>query len=747
MSKDYKHTLSAISLFSAGLILSGCIWNDGAAPAPEPAKEPSIATQPQVKSVPQDENQELAFAKDLITHKDCVRAFQILTKYAAEGNAEAEAWLGRCYMNGIGTERDFDKAHEFFAKAAEKNNPWGINGVGVCMQYGFGTAVNLQTAMEHFKRAADLKHPLGTLNLARTYADKEGGFLDAKLAEEYFRKAVELDAPSARSHFAAFLYDQSRYKEAVDLLRGGPIDDPLAMEMMAKCYQNGWGMPVDTDKAAELAEKHFQKTGPARWSADLCFEAALEEILTNGLTDRAKRYLKCSADQGNAEAQYLYAKILAEAKDNNAALSYMLKSADGGYYAAMVDAGEMLVERKDYDRAVKYYMLASRNIKTQDSAVGNLSNIYHYNLKMPKTGFFWDVRGAQLGLDVCRNELAVKELFTKGDEHFAKAAALFAEGKISENKFAMKWLDDILTNDYERLRTLADKNNSDALLALGIIGCLEKPGHPNISIGIALLEKSAKLNNATACRILGNLYRNGGLAKKDLKKALSWYQQGAELGDAESARTAALMVFYEDEFKDTKIEDFKKIFDKALELEVFSVAFEYGRVMELLAKDLKRAEELYRIAAAHEDGRAMLRLHDMLFKTNEKESFDFLWRAVKAESSEAELRMGDIQKIWKNPRAAFIYYVKANLHGDEVNAPYKMAECLLTGYGCEINLDCFWKNAKEAYDKGCVEVCYLLGSVYRDGKICARDMAKAKAYFEEGVKRGSENCKKALMDL
>ena len=166
-----------------------------------------------------------------------------------------------------------------------------------------------------------------------------------------------------------------------------------------------------------------------------------------------------------------------------------------------------------------------------------------------------------------------------------------------------------------------------------------------------------------------------------------------------------------------------------------------------MAKDLKRAEELYRIAAAHEDGRAMLRLHDMLFKTNEKESFDFLWRAVKAELSEAELRMGDIQKIWKNPRAAFIYYVKANLHGDEVNAPYKMAECLLTGYGCEINLDCFWKNAKEAYDKGCVEVCYLLGSVYRDGKICARDMTKAKSYFEEGVKRGSKQCKDALSKL
>ena len=743
MSKHCTQILLAAIFFQSGILLSGCTWgSESTSPAEKPQEAAASVPQP-IKETPPPEDREMTLAKELITYQDCVRAFQIFRKRAAEGNAEAEAWLGRCYMNGFGTERDVEKAHEFFAKAAEKNDPWGVNGLGVCSQYGFGTAVNLQTAMSLYKKAADMKHPLGTLNLARTYADKEGGFFDAKLAEEYFRKALELDAPAAKTAFASFLCDQKRYSEAVPLLQNS-LDNPASMEMMADCWQNGWGVPVDIAKAVDLAEKHFMKAGAMRWSADLCYHAGLEEIVLNGRTEKAKHRVKCAADQGHAEAQYVYAHILADANDKDGALAYMLKSADSGYAEAMADAGELLVERQDYDRAVKYYMLASRNFRTQDQAVGNLSNIYHYNLKMPKTGVFWDIRGAQLGLDVCRNELAVKEIYTKGDDHFARAAALFAEGRVNNNEFASKWLNDILSNDYERLRSLADNNNPDALFALGLVGCMEEKDHPNITVAMELLERAADLKNATACRFLGNIYSNGVLVKKDLKKALSWYQKGAEYDDVESASTAALMLFHEEEFKDTKLEDFKKVFDKAMELEVFSVAFEYGQVMEYLGKDLKKAEELYRIAAANGDPRAMLRLHDMLVETNADEAAAFIWRAVDSNFSDAELRMGDIQRSLECPRSAFVHYLRANIHGNNVDAPYKLAECWLNGYGCEINLNCFWNSANEAYKNGCVEVCYLLGSVYRDGKICARDMAKAKTYFAEGAKRGSERCKDAL---
>lgn len=744
MNKHYPQILLTAILIPSGVFLSGCIGGEDA-PPPEKPETQEVAPLP-AKETPPPEDPEMRFAKDLIANQDCVRAFQIFQKRAAEGNAEAEAWLGRCYMNGFGTERDTEKAHEFFAKAAEKNDPWGINGLGVCSQYGWGTAVNLQTAMSLYKRAADLKHPLGTLNLARTYADKEGGFFDAQLAETCFRKALELDAPSAKSAFASFLCEQKRYNEAVPLLRES-LDEPLSMALMADCLQNGWGVPVDIAKAVDLAEKQFRKFGAARWSADLCFEAGLEEMVMNGVTETAKRRFKCAADQGHAEAQYQYAKILAEANDNDGALGYMLKSADRGNYKAMLDVGEMLVERKDYRRAIKYFMLAYGNQNTRNQAVANLSEIYHYKLKTPETGLFWDIRGDALGIDFCRNELARKEIATPGDEHFSKAAALFAEGRAADNKFASKWLADILSGDYDRLRSLADNNNPDALFALGIVGCMEENGHPNIPVGIELLEKSAELRHATACRFLGDIYRIGKLADKDLKKAMSWYQKGAEYGDAESARVAALMLCYEDEFKDTKLEDFQKAFDKAMELEVTSVAFEYGQIMEYLGKDPKKAETLYRLSAEYGDPRAMLRLHNMLFQTNAKEAIDFIWRAVNANFSEAELVMGDIQRSLECPRNAFIHYLRANIHGDNVHALYRLAECWLTGYGCEINLNCFWNCANEAYKNGSADVCHLLGSVYRDGKICPRDAAKAKAYFEEGAKRGSEDCRKALKEL
>ena len=323
------------------ILLSSCMGNRESDPLPGEQQETAAApVQPPAKATSSAEEREMMFAKELINHQDCVQAFQIFQKYAAEGNDEAEAWLGRCYMNGFGTERDLDKAHEYFEKAAQKNNPWGINGLGVCAQYGLGTNVDLQTAMFFFRKAADMGHPLATLNLARTYADKEGGFFDAKLAEEYFQKAIMLDAPSAKEQYAAFLYDQERYKEIAPLLNGS--DEPLAMEIMARCCLNGWGVPVDIAKAVELAERCFRKVGAASWSADLCFEAGLEEWMTNGMTEQAKRCFKDAAEQGHAEAQYLYARILADANDMDGAIDYMTRSADQGFVYAMLEAGKML---------------------------------------------------------------------------------------------------------------------------------------------------------------------------------------------------------------------------------------------------------------------------------------------------------------------------------------------------------------------------------------------------------------------
>lgn len=753
--KQYVAKLSAIvwAALLTGMFLVGRSWGQefqnnatafGESPFGESASE----------VIAKSGNWDLQLAKTLFENKDCMKAFQTFKKYAETGDDEAEAWLARCYLDGVGTSVNFTKAYEYFRRAAAKNNPWGVNGLGECFQYGYGTTMNLQTAKDLYFKAANMNHPLGTLNLARLYADKYGGFFNPEQAELFYRRAVELNAHGAKSDYAEYLFIKERYAEAIHLAQAS-IEEPQSMEIMADCYENGWGVPLDISRAVKLAEAHFNKKGPAAWSAQIFYNAGLEEQIINGMTELAKYYFSYAAEQGHRESQYIHARNLVKSNKTNA-FKYMHRAADNGHVRAMIEAGKMVVEENSYtsdlDRytsALRYFSKAALDIRVQEEAIINLSNIYHYKVKEPKKGLFWDQMGLALGIDWCRLQIALSELSQNGDEHFAKGAALLAESKANKAEIAEKCLSDILSTDYERLRSLADKGNADALLALGMIGCLEEKGHPNVAIGLELLEKAAALKNARACYYLGNIYRDGVLVKKDLKKALEWYQKGAEDGDAESAETAAKMLYYEGEFRETKLDDFKKTFDRALELEVFSVAFEYGNIMEFVAKDLKKAEELYRISAAHNDTRAMMRLYYML-KNDEGaflESYSFLCNASNLEYSAAELERGNYQKFYKQPRRSFIYYLKAFLHGDEKDAPYRLAECWLNGYGCKVNLKCFWNFANKAYENHCAEVCYLLGTVYQDGKICAQDQKKAKEYFEEGAKRGSEQCKEALKEF
>lgn len=756
----YQSQMIAAGMVCTGLFLCGGAANGTTegepAPLPAPLTESQTVAAPE-KPQPPPKNPELALAEELFGNGNYAKAVKIFRKLAAAGDPAAAAWLGKCYMNGLGTEQDDEMAYRFFEQSARKNHPMGITGLGECNELGRGTPKNLQEAYRLYQKAADLDYPLGALKLALACAND-----DARKAEKYFKKAIELGEPAGAIRYAGFLVDRKRYPEAILLLQGS-MDHPDAMYMMAMCYQYGTGVKVNIAKAADLAEKHYRKVGAAPWSAETCFNAGLEEFIIRGRVrnDQVKRRFKCAAEQGHPRAQYHYAKFLVDDYDHNGALTYMLRSADQGYHPAMLEVGKMFAARKEYSKAIKYFMLASTSAKPgiKREAVERISYIYHYDLKTPKAGMPWDVMGVALNSAFCRNRIADnelnaskrnadKKLNAKRDEHLAKAAALFTEGMINNNEFASKKLDFILENRYETLRRLADDGNADALFVLGILGCKEKQ---SVVIGLELLEKSAKRNHASACRILGNLFWNGKIVKEDLKKAFYWYRKGAAAGDAGSARLAARLLFLNRNgaFKKTDLALIKKVFDKALELEAFDVAYEYGLITEERTKDQKRAVELYRLAADHNNTRAMRRLCELCVETDLRQAVALMRQAADLDDTTAELEMGDFYRLPANarPRDAFVYYLRASLHGDEKNAPYKLAECWLTGYGCDVNHEYFWKSAEKAFRNGCVEVCHLLGTVYRDGKICPRDMEKAKAYFQEGAKRGSKRCREELKKL
>ncbi len=733
-----KHYNFAFGVAFSGIVLTGCVFNEPKVEDIQPRTVAAAKTEAEIKL-----DKDLALAKFMFENKNDVKAFEVFLKYAEQGNTEAEAWLGRCYMNGIGTSVNYEKAFEYFSKAATKNHPYGINGFGVCKQYGYGTGIDLRAAIDHYKKASDMGFPLSTLNLARSYSDQRGGFYDEKLAEEYFKKAVTLGAKGAKDLYASFLIERKRYSEAFPLLQDAK--DFYSMMSLAQCYENGWGVNIDIKKSLSIMESAYRLPDRGQWSANSFYTAGLEEMVINGQTDFARHCFKVGAEQGDRECLYIYALTL---KDNGLpddAIKFMMKAADKGYDYAQLEVGKMLKDKKNFTLAIKYLTMATLSERTKYAAVENLSGLYD-DLNDQKQKNHWNIYGQSLGIASCRNNLATEKLLTGIDKNIAVAAAWSALSMLADNKFAIDRFHEIMKQDYDRLRILADKGNGNALFALGVLGCLNEKGHPNITIGLELLERAAKQKNAYACNVLGNIYRIGSLFPKDLKKALAWYQQGADLNNARCALWVTTLLINEKEFEKTTLDEFKKAFEKCISLNEYSMLYEYAQVMEFVAKDLKKAEELYRWAAKQGDTRAMIHLHDFLFKSNPDAAWDYLWKAVKLENPYAELKMADIQRyVWNQPRIAYALYLKANIHDNEPCESYsRLAECYLTGYGCEPNAKMFWKTAEDAYKNGSATICLTLGNVYRDGKICPRNLKKAREYYAEGVKRGNDACQKAL---
>ena len=725
----------------SGVLLTGCALN---AKQPEPVKTQPVKTEADIKQ--EALIKDLSLAKFMFENKNDAKAFEMFLKYAAEGNTEAEAWLGRCYMNGIGTPVNYDKAFEYFSKAAAKNHPYGINGLGVCKQYGYGTGIDLRAAIDYYKKASDMGFPLSTLNLARSYSDQRGGFYDEKLAEEYFKKAVAAGANGAKGLYASFLIERKRYSEAFPLLQDAK--DFYSMMSLAQCYENGWGVNIDIKKSLSIMEEAYRLPNKGQWGANSFYVAGLEEMIINGQTDFARHCFKVGAEQGDRECLYIYAITLKDSGLPDDAIKFMMQAADKGYDYAQLEVGKMLKDKKNFTWAIKYLTMATLSERTKYVAVEILSGLYH-DLNDQKQKNHWSIYGQSLGIASCRNNLATEKLLTEVDENIAVAAAWSALSLLDDNKFGSDRFYEIMKRDYDRLRVLADKGNGDALFALGVLGCLnEDKKHPNLAIGLELLERAVNQKDGNACNILGNIYRIGSLFPKDLKKALAWYQQGADLNDTRCALWVATLLFNEKEFEKTTLEEFKKAFEKCISLNEYSMLYEYAQVMEFVAKDLKKAEELYRWAAKQGDTRAMIHLYDFLLKNNPDDAWDYLLKAVDLEDPYAEMKMADIQRfVWNQSRIAYALYLKANIHGESCESYSRLAECYLTGYGCEPNAKMFWKAAEEAYKNGSATICLTLGNVYRDGKICPRDLKKAKEYYAEGVKRGDENCKKELSEL
>jgi TPR repeat protein len=120
-----------------------------------------------------------------------LQAVKYFQKAADQRYAEAQFYLGVCYVNGQGVAKDAQQAVKYFKMAADQGNAAAQFYLGVCYANGDGVAKAVHQAVKYYMMAADQGHAAAQYNLGVCYADGEGVAKDAQQAVKYYKMAAD----------------------------------------------------------------------------------------------------------------------------------------------------------------------------------------------------------------------------------------------------------------------------------------------------------------------------------------------------------------------------------------------------------------------------------------------------------------------------------------------------------------------------------------------------------------------------
>ena len=157
---------------------------------------------------------------------------------AMNGNDDAQYQLGICYEKGWGVERDYNKAFSWYMKSAICDNPRYQYHLARCYQTGkFGTANN-RLAVFWYEEANsgedNWRHYDSLWCLGYCY---ENGFG----VERNHQKALEMFSASM-DYYIKYSLDKSAFEDEFE-------EDSLIFWRMGYCYENGFGIKKDINKA------------------------------------------------------------------------------------------------------------------------------------------------------------------------------------------------------------------------------------------------------------------------------------------------------------------------------------------------------------------------------------------------------------------------------------------------------------------------------------------------------------------
>lgn len=418
-------------------------------------------------------------AEQALDDGDYQKHVQLLEERAARGDGDALDALGKLYAAGRIVDFDRKKAHELFEKGYAAGSLSAACHLGWCFEYGVAVAKNPPKARELWELADRKGFACAPLFLSNYYSDKQ----DYIKAIELIKQSISRDCVEGSyelSHmYANGLGVEKDLHKAQELCAAAAMaGSKRAIYTMAYNYQFGKsGLPIDHELAKQWAEKGCLKG-----------DADCQTLL-------ADMYLYGSGAQRNTEKGLeLYRKAVEQR--HPWALWCLGKLYERGRF----------VERSETKARELFQLAAERDYGPAQNELGNIIQKGTDGTKPdPKSAFALYLKAAQKGLDYAQYNAGKALQDGNGVPRDSKTARLWYEAAIKQGN----------PHACNQLSLMYLRGTTDGITQ-------------NEEEGVRLRIKGANLGCPFAQSNLASNYEHGKHFKKDMKKALYWYQKSAD---------------------------------------------------------------------------------------------------------------------------------------------------------------------------------------------------------------------------
>lgn len=625
-------------------------------------------------------------------------------KAAENGATDAFYNIAIIYRKGEIVSTDYEKYIEYLMKATanENGNAGALLDLGYEYMHGEHVAEDKKKGVELTLKAANAGDSTAAHNMSVNYWKGDGVEVDIEKSVEWAKKAAELGDGSGLAWIAEQYFHgndpitEDKAKAVEFFILAANAGETSAMEDLGVCYNKGYGVAVDKNKAIEWFEKAAKEGGSGKALSNL--EDLYAEVDADTSATRYFELLKAVADKGYYEAMgrihlcYLYG--YGTEKNTEKAMQYLDQAVEGEEPTSCFLKGRYLYNgefglEQDRKKAVQLWEIAAN--KDHSKAAENLGKCYRdgdgVEVDAAKALEWFEKARALGNMSAC---LQLGFAYTGGfaDTDYAKAARYYMEAYKSDSETISAAAAAMLAEMYEK--------------GLGT--------EPNAKKAFELYKYAAEHDYANAQYKVYEAYWNGIVVQKDVEKAEQWLKKAADGG---LTLAQGLIGFYARGREDgpTVVHYWEKA----------SAAGE-ATIMGKLAKlylsgacgvpmNKARAIELYKKAAELGDIEAIGALGICYANGN-----------------------GVVQ----NSNEAFRLFSIAAEQGDKF-AQKNLGICYIDGVGTSVNKAIAVQWLEKASAQGEIQAKYLLAQMYEEGEGTAVNYSKAEKLYNEVIDEGSSD--------